>query len=863
MKRILSILIFSFFLFVECFSQITIDSVDFAPIGQNFIMAIDKFSLKDRFEFSKLSDDYWDFSKLEIDDYDTIRHLSPDKTRYGNMFDSSNYARYYRYTEIEYYNLSAERLITVGILGDYVNLGAAAIVPFQEHVLRYEFPLEYGKSFSDTAFQKFKSPYPLIDGVDSVRADISLIEEIKFDAYGTVKTPMGSFETLREKHVQKKSVKAYKYTMYGWTPAHEFDKDFVQTTYRWYAKGEEIPIVIAEVTEKGVITKIKYKYMEDMKLLIDTKHVNCRGGSNGKIDLTVKGGIPDYTYIWSNGDTIEDPKKLKAGTYSVTVTDNKGNTKTDGFSVSEPQDSLIMDITINQISCYGKYDGSLSVEAIGGIPPYFIIWTLDSVGNSISNLFEGKYGVIVRDDNRCFIWDTVEIVTPKEPLTADIEETPVKCFDGSDGMMEAFGFGGTAPYTYLWSNNDTAKVAKNLKAGEYSVTVTDNHGCTKERKKILTQPPTPIEIEFIPHIVNCKGGSDGYITTNIKGGGSPYSFYWSNGKSEKEIDKLKSGTYELTVTDDNGCIVSKTTEIEEPEDSLYIEFTKTDVDCYGERNGAINLTVHGGTPDYIYFWSIGSSDQNINNLFATLYHIEVSDKMGCIAKKEIEITQPADPLIVQSDPKNVSCYGNKDGAINLYVSGGTSPYTYKWSNGSLSEEITNLSAGQYTVKVTDAKGCVKEKTFSVESPPEVLNVEVVKNTVSCFGKNDGKIDLVVTGGVAPYKYKWSTEAETQNLDNLKPDTYVANVTDEYGCIVSKVVNITEPEELYIYSEISDVEKASDGSINLLISGGTSPYSFSWSSGETTQKIEKKTQGKYTIIVKDANGCKKTESFTIN
>lgn len=788
----------TFFLIIICniiytfgFTQISIDYTDFAPIGRNFIMAVDEFSPREKVTIENFGGDSWIFTDLEIDDYDTIRHLAAEKTRYGDFFDSSNYVQYFGFYEIDYYHLDEQRLVKVGTISDYLDLGAPSLVPFQEHILRYEFPLEYGKTFSDTAYQKFKTPFPIVEGIDSIKADIFLTENVEFDAFGSITTPIGTFESLREKQTLHKKVKAYQYTIYGWTPAPKFDKNFTQTIYRWYVKGEEIPVVIVEVNEKGYVTKVKYKYEEEMKLTFDTKHVACRGGKNGKIDLTVRGGIPDYTYVWTNGDTIEDPIKLSANTYSVTVTDNHGKTATGGFSVSEPQDSLIMDITINQISCYGKRDGSLSVEAVGGIPPYFIIWTTDSVGNSISNLDEGKYGVIVRDDNRCFIWDTVEIVAPKEPLTVDIEETPVKCKNGNDGKLEAFGYGGTAPYTYFWSNSDTAKIANNLKAGEYSVIVTDNHGCTKEKTKKLTEPATPIEITLNTYDVNCNGGSDGYINTVIKGGGTPYKYLWSNGSEDKNIERLSQGVYKLTVTDDNGCVISETTEIKAPEDSLIIEFTKNNVDCFGKRTGSIYLNVSGGTPDYFYYWEHGEIKNSAEELFAGTYFVEVADSRGCVSKKSFTINQPEEPLIIQSSPKNITCVGEQDGAIDIFVSGGTSPYKYKWSNGSDEEDLFGLKSGTYTVKVTDAKDCEKEKTFVVEEPTEKLEVEINITPISAENRNDAKISLKVAGGVEPYYYKWSTEAETNYIDRLKPGTYTVEIIDEFGCTLNQSITIEQ------------------------------------------------------------------------
>jgi len=857
-------ILISIFLLIlkSVFGQITLDSTDFAPIGQNFIMAVDIFKPKEKIKLEYFGTDKWNFTELQKDDYDTIRHLKPEKTRYGGYFDSATYARYFGYTEIEYYHLSKERLVKVGVIGDYLDLGAPALVPFQEHILKYEFPLKFGDSYADTVQEKFKTAYSLVEGIDSIRADVFLIENTEFDAFGTVTTSMGTFETLREKNTQKKKIKAYQHTMFGWTPAPKYDKEFVQITYSWYAKGEEIPIVIAEVNNNGYVTKIKYKFSEDMVLSFDTKHVNCRGGKNGTINLTVNGGIPDYTYVWTNGSTDEDLKNLMSGTYSVTVTDNKGKTATGGFSVSEPQDSLFMNSKVTPISCYTKHDGILSVAPSGGLAPYFVIWSNDSVGTSIRNLFEGYYGVIVRDANRCFIWDTLQIVAPKNPISITIEDTKTRCFEGNDGTLQAFPDGGTPPYKYLWSNNDTAKIAQNLSAGEYKLIVTDSHGCTKERISNVLQPPTPIEIVLTPHEVNCRNGKDGWISTNVKGGITPYLYLWSNDLVNKDIEKLKAGSYTLTVTDDYGCVVSKTAQISEPEDSLVIEYEKTDIDCFNERNGSIKLKVKGGTPDYTYVWANGETKSEIGNLYADVFSVEVVDAKHCGATQKIEIKQPEQPLIIEASPKNVSCLGYKDGIIDIFVYGGAAPYTFKWSNGKTDEDIFNLSSGDYTIKITDSKNCTKEKTFTVSAPLEELKSEIKKVEISCANKNDGKIELITTGGEKPYKYKWSTDSELKIIENLKQGTYNVDITDNFGCTITKVINLIEPKELSIIENIINTNSGNDGEISIEVFGGTKPYIYTWDSGETTSNIQKLSKGEYKLTIKDANNCILINDFTV-
>ncbi len=199
----------------------------------------------------------------------------------------------------------------------------------------------------------------------------------------------------------------------------------------------------------------------------------------------------------------------------------------------------------------------------------------------------------------------------------------------------------------------------------------------------------------------------------------------------------------------------------------------------------------------------------------------------------------------------------------MTVSGGTSPYTYAWSNSATTQDLANVGAGTYTVTVTDANACTKTVSATVSNTggPSLSKTQV---NVLCNGNSTGSIDLTVTGGTSPYTYAWSNSATTQDISNLAAGTFTVTVTDANACTAVISTTITQPSALALSSTQVNVlcNGNATGSIDLTVSGGTSPYTYAWSNSATTQDISNLTAGTYTVTVTDANACTKTLSATI-
>ncbi|MFM8949371.1 MAG: gliding motility-associated C-terminal domain-containing protein, partial [Bacteroidota bacterium] len=593
-------------------------------------------------------------------------------------------------------------------------------------------------------------------------------------------------------------------------------------------------------------------------------NVSCFGESNGSLSATVLGGTAPYSYSWSNGTSNSDATALSAGTYTLTITDANGCTTSASSSVGQPVAALTTSVISNQsVSCFAGADGSISVSGNGGTAPYGYVWSNGDSGNNISGLIAGTYSVTIADANGCTATNTINIGQPASPLSAIVNSsTNVSCNGGGDGSIDLDILGGTAPYTYNWDNGGLTQDLVNLAAGLYNCIITDANGCTQSVSQAIIQPQNALSnTASVTQQVNCFNGNDGSVDLSVNGGTLPYVYSWSNGSTTEDLSGLSAGVYTVLITDQNGCQDSASVTISQPSIALGLSSTQTTpVSCNSGANGAIDLTVTGGTLPYVYSWSNGATSEDISGLAAGTYTVSVTDANGCTSSLTVNISQPQNALSLSTvSVANVDCFGGTNGNIDLNVSGGTSPYTYLWSNGSVSEDLNGITAGTYTVSVVDANGCDGTATININQPANPLsNTVSVTQQVNCFNGNDGSVDLTVNGGTLPYVYSWSNGSTTEDLSGLSAGVYTVLITDQNGCQDSASVTILQPQDSLLANLTSSQQvncfAGSDGTIDLSTTGGTSPYSFSWSNGAITEDLAGLTAGSYTVSITDANGC---------
>ena len=369
--------------------------------------------------------------------------------------------------------------------------------------------------------------------------------------------------------------------------------------------------------------------------------------------------------------------------------------------------------------------------------------------------------------------------------------------------------------TYLGTNytdsvqniSDLTYTFNNLVAGTYSVTVTDANGNSKTTlTKTITQPENPLSIASSIQDIGCSGGNDGEIDVTVSGGtltgNNVYSYSWSttNGSGLVQGDEdqtgLTAGTYSLVVTDENGCTISESFTLSEPEPLVYILDEKSDITCFGDNDGSINISVSGGTGNYSYEWSVSGVDfadsglvqgqQDQTGLSPGVYQLILSD--SCTTIQKVYTISTPDLFEVQLDSKtDILCYGDSTGEIFITAIGGTQPFDYVWQDefgntydrnvGNVfnNGDLTNIPAGKYTLQVTDANQCVTTFEVTLDEPDEII-VDVEKSNLSCYDANDGTIDLSVTGGVAPYTYSWSDLGNGAQRSNLSAGVYKVIIT---------------------------------------------------------------------------------------
>jgi gliding motility-associated-like protein len=613
---------------------------------------------------------------------------------------------------------------------------------------------------------------------------------------------------------------------------------------------------------KGCTGSSTYTINQPQPIIISTSVTNetCFGGNTGAITLNATGGNAPFTFLWTGNTTNQNKTNVSAGTYNVTATDNHGCSATASATVTQPTAVGAL-LNVTNVSCSGSNNGSIITSANGGQSPYTYSWGNGILTPNRSNLPAGNYPFTITDNAGCTYSTTVTITQPSA-ISVSSTNINVACNGGNTGKITLNISGGTTPYSFAWSDGPTTQNRTNLGAGNYSVTITDNAGCTKTYSTSITQSNT-LNVSVSAANVSCNSGNNGSITLSVTGGTAPYNYNWGNNITTQNRANLIAGNYSVVVTDNAGCTAGNSVTITQPS-ALAVSLSNTNASCNGSSNAVITTTISGGTAPYIFNWGNNITSQNRNNIPAGSYSLTVTDSAGCSSGSTAIVTEPS-AISITSTVTNVLCNGSNSGSIGLNVAGGTAPYTYNWNDNSQNAGKTNIAAGTYLVTVTDVNACTVLSTIQV-TEPTVLSLTTTVSNVTCYGKSTGNVNLLVSGGVAPYNYNWGFNITTQNLMNVPAGNYAVTVTDNNGCTSSKAVTITQPTQLStnIVSMLNATCNGSNnGSINISASGGTSPYSFLWDNGLQNQNRTGLTAGNYTVVVSDANGCSANSTINIS
>jgi len=569
------------------------------------------------------------------------------------------------------------------------------------------------------------------------------------------------------------------------------------------------------------------------------------------------------------------------------------------------QELAIINVSTTPTSCSDGSDGTISFEISGGTAPYE--WFIyEGIGlpvdfggptnnTSITSVGRRKlslYRIGVKDADGTSLTVSTSVGGPDPILITSYSSTDITCNNDNDGSITVTASGESGSHLFDLAGPVTAGNSSgyfpNLPGGTYTVTVRDGGTCTSSDVTPIISIINPAQIDVSTDLVShvgCNGESTGAIDITPTGGTPNYIFNWTgpNGFSEstEDISGLAAGPYSLTITDAKDCSRSfpnLVTITENP--PLTATFTVTDVNCgppVSSNDGTIDATIAGGSGTYTFAWTgpngFSETTEDITGLEAGSYVLEVSDDAGCVQSMTPQsVNQPAE-LTASTSQVDISCFGETNGSINLSVAGGISPYTFAWTGPSgftsTNEDISSLGAGAYSVTVTYSGSCSVPFTniATITEPPEIL-VSSVKTDISCGGLTDGAIDITVNGGIAPYTFAWSGPAgftaTTEDISGLAAGSYSLTVTDASLCAVifANQETIIEPSSVVAtYLSHQDVlcNGESNGSIDIDVSGGVAPYTYSWSnsSGTNVSDIEDPVglpANTYSLAIMDANGC---------
>ncbi|MFQ5447893.1 MAG: SdrD B-like domain-containing protein, partial [Saprospiraceae bacterium] len=515
--------------------------------------------------------------------------------------------------------------------------------------------------------------------------------------------------------------------------------------------------------------------------------------------------------------------------------------------------------------CPGGTDGTTTVEASGGAVPYAYLWD-DGLGQttaSATNLAPALYHVTVTDANGCTIIDSVAVNDTAAPQFS-IASTNVSCFGGNDGSATlTFASADPASFTYLWNDpaQSTGLTVVNLSSGTYDVTITDTPGCTFSGTAIVDEAPALIAM-LNSDSASCANASDGTASVTITGGtpfsDGTYQYLWDapGNPTVSSLDDVAPGQYTVIVTDANGCAIIGSVEIGAPV-PITINIMPTPISCIGASDAALTAAVQGGVEPYSYQWDDPSlsSTPAITGLGQGTYHLTVTDANGCTGIASAQIAEPP-VLSLAIDKQDVICEDDNNGSAQALPAGGTGPYTYQWSTGGTTAQITGLSTGSYGLSVTDDHGCSVSSAFEIIFTSD-LALSVSAQDAHCFNSNDGTATATTTGGTEPYAYQWSNGGTDSTQTGLAPGVYSVTLTDADGCQHSDSVQISAPALLNCQTQMVapvSLFGGSDGGAAVTASGGTGTYSYLWSDGTTADTVLNLQAGLHSVTVTDENNC---------
>lgn len=560
-------------------------------------------------------------------------------------------------------------------------------------------------------------------------------------------------------------------------------------------------VLIYDVNDCPAIYGFSIGALDEVEVVLTIDQaVSCDSNNDGRIIASATGGGGNYSYVWSDGQSSSIASNLSAGTYRVSVTSANGCMQVAEINLDPPTD-MEVSLTVTETRCGVPENGTATLSVSGGITPYTITWGHNPAETNLnlSGLSAGLYEVTVTDGEGCSLIRSAEVLEA-EGLVLTMDTVSVSCAGGANGQVSVAATGGEGQVSYAWSAPGAGNVAQlsNLSAGLYSVTVTDEFGCTATASIPLEElPPLTIDKDYSPAL--CAGNNTGFIDLKVTGGTAPYTYNWNTGANSEDLNSLPSGNYEVTVTDANGCTSMDAMEIQQAE-PIQATVQVDDVLCNGEATGAVLVSPTSGQAPYEYNWSNGAATANLTDVPAGTYTLIITDASRCQNEFTATVEQP-DSLVASLAIENISCAGGKDGRIGVTVSGGVPAYSYSLDGNDFkaSTAFIGLEAGSYQVQVRDGNGCRVLPPAATIIEPAPLLVNLGENINVEYGDTVTMDFLEVSGGTGPgFTYLWtpSDSSMLSCMDCPNPSVIVKEQTsfklvvrDENGCVSDDILTV--------------------------------------------------------------------------
>ncbi len=525
-------------------------------------------------------------------------------------------------------------------------------------------------------------------------------------------------------------------------------------------------------------------------------------------------------------------------------------------------------------SCFGGSDGTATVSANGGNSPlkYVLDNQLSQSSPTFQNVTGGNHIISIIDADSCQ-FDISFTINQPPPIQISVDTIiHPSCQNSNDGAIYAAASNGVGSYTFVINaDTNTTGDFNGLSAGIYTLVVIDDNDCSNSMIFSITNP-APIILSPISSSLQCVGESNGTATVIASGGtiSQQYQFLWDDNQTDSIATNLAFGNHFVTVTDDNGCTATANVLVAQPDTIRFLNAISTPTTCFGDSDGSAQVAVTGGVGNFTYLWNTTDNTPSLNNIMAGNYTLTVTDGNGCQDSITVTVQQPDQLIISSFDIQNVRCHGEANGGASLTMNqSGT--FTYAWlPTFQTTSTAQNLDSGWHYAVVTNQDGCMAIDSFIIEQPAPLISITQELQGASCFGTNDGKAMVMVSGGDpffdGHYNYSWNSvpPQSGQIAINLAGgQTYQVAITDSLGCQLSDNVTISQPDSIRIDLNIQPINcyNGTDGAATATASGGTPNYMYQWSNNNSTPTISNLSAGIYFLTVTDVNNC--TNVFDVN